>query len=327
MRIGVIGKVGPDLFAENVGQALQRLGHDVAMFGSARGRVRGKLANRALDFARGAYVPLDARLQSFLAQAVIASDPDLIISLDSRLSPEAVTQIRRSGIRTAFWFPDAVSNLVRQFMILAPYDAVFFKEPHIVERLKATLDLPVHYLPQGCNPDWHRPVGPPCVEPYFVVAGNMYPSRVRLLERLVDAGIPLRLYGGGFPRWLGPTPLTPFHSGQVITREHKARIFRSAAGVINSMHPAEVYGVNSRLFEATACGAAVVSEYRRTVPDHFEVGKEILTYDTFDELLGHARRLLDDRGLGGRLGDAGARRSLAEHTYDKRLAHLLHVMA
>ena len=66
--------------------------------------------------------------------------------------------LRRAGVKVAFWFPDAVSSFGRQKMLLAPYDAMFFKEPHVVERLRATLDLPVHYLPQGCNPRWHRPM-------------------------------------------------------------------------------------------------------------------------------------------------------------------------
>lgn len=328
MRVGVIGPVGPDQFAENIGDALQRLGHDVTMFGPAHARIRGRLPSRALDLARSAYAPLDNRLQSTLVRAIAIAECERVICVDSRLSAESVAQIRRSGPRIAFWFPDAVSNLGRQFMVLAPYDALFFKEPHLVDRLKATLDLPVHYLPQGCNPRWHRPIGPACVDPYFVLAGNMYPTRVRLLERLVEAGIPLRLYGGGFPpRWLGSTTLTPFHTGQIITREQKAQVFRGAAGVINSMHPGEIHGVNSRLFEATGSGAAVLSEFRSTVPDHFQVGKEILTYGSFDELLAHARRLLDDREFGGRMGDAAAARALADHTYEKRLSVLLELMA
>ena len=35
-RIGVIGPVGLDRFAENVGDALQRLGHVVTQLGAAR---------------------------------------------------------------------------------------------------------------------------------------------------------------------------------------------------------------------------------------------------------------------------------------------------
>jgi len=62
-------------------------------------------------------------------------------------------------------------------MLLAPYDAIFFKEPHVVNNLRATLDLPVYYLPECCNPRWHRPTVRAGTEPYLVIAGNMYASR------------------------------------------------------------------------------------------------------------------------------------------------------
>ena len=50
------------------------------------------------------------------------------------------------GARVAFWFPDHVANLDRQLMLLAPYDGIFFKEPHVVERLRALL-RPARLLP------------------------------------------------------------------------------------------------------------------------------------------------------------------------------------
>ena len=60
------------------------------------------------------------------------------------------------------------------------------------------------------------------------------------------------------------------HTGRYLAREEKARVFRSAAGVLNTMHLAEVNGVNARLFEAAGCGAAVLTEFRSTVPELFD---------------------------------------------------------
>ena len=151
----------------------------------------------------------------------------------------------------------------------------------------------------------------------------MYPSRVRLLERLISKGIPLRLYGGGFPRWLGDTPAIAQHTGQYLVREEKAWVFRSAAGVLNTMHPAEIAGVNSRLFEAAGSGAAVLTEFRPTVPELFAVGDEVLVFHDFDDLVDQATRLLNEPGLTARLGDAAARRAHRDHTYDLRVAEIL----
>lgn len=322
-KIGVIGPVAPDLFADNVGDSLQRLGHVVTQLGPARPYGRGRLIDRAAELTRQALPRLDERAQDRVVQAALGAGCEIVINLDACLMPRAVTRLRSSGARVAFWFPDSVANLGRQLMLLAPYDAIFFKEPWLTDRLRAMLDLPVYYLPEACNPRWHRPVTPAGTEPYLVIAGSMYPSRVRLLDRLIAKGIPLKLYGGGFPRWIGETASGVAHTGRYLAREEKARVFRSAAGVLNTMHPSEVSGVNARLFEAAGCGAGVLTEFRPAVPELFAVGEEVLAFHDFDDLVEQATRLLSERDLTARLGDAAARRAHRDHTYDLRLTAIL----
>lgn len=323
MRIGVVGPTGPDRFADNIGDALQRADHQVTQLGPARPRSRGPLTGPIARLSRQAVPGLDERAQHRIVRMACQARCDTVINVDSHLTPAAVSAMRRVGMRVAFWFPDHVANLDRQTMLLAPYDAIFFKEPHLVDRLQANLGLPVYYLPQACNPSWHRPVVPAGTEPYLVIAGNMYPSRVRLLERLIAKSIPIKLYGAGFPRWIGDTPARLAHTGRCVFRENKAEVFRSAAGVLNTMHPAEITGVNSRLFEAAGCGAAVLTEYRPSIEELFDVGTEVLAYRDFDELVDQANRLLGEKGLTARLGDGATARAHKDHTYDARVNILL----
>jgi spore maturation protein CgeB len=323
MRVGVVGPANPDRFADNVGDALGRAGHQVTQLGPARPHHQGRLAGSLSQIGRQAVPSLDARAQRKIVRSALEAGCEVVINLDSRLLPDPVTQMSRAGIRMAFWFPDHVANLGRQTMLLAPYDALFFKEPHLVDSLRGNLGLPVYYLPQGCNPRWHRPLVPAGTEPHLVVAGNMYPSRVRLLERLMAKGIPLKLYGSGFPGWLGASPARAAHTGRAVFREEKARAFRSAAGVLNTMHPAEVSGVNSRLFEAAGCGAAVLTEFRPTIPELFAIGDEVLAFRDFDELVNQASRLLSETGMSARLGDAATQRAHRDHSYDARVTSIL----
>jgi spore maturation protein CgeB len=323
MRIGVIGQLDADSFAENVSDALHSTGHVVTRLGPARPHRRSRYSTHASVLARQAWPRLDEHFQRRISHNAMAAGCEVIINLDASLMPDVVSQLRRYGARVAFWFPDHVANLGRQLMLLAPYDAIFFKEPQLVERLRATLDLPVHYLPEACNPRWHRPLARPGTEPYLVVPGNMYPYRVRLLERLIAKGIPLKVYGAGFPRWLGATSVRDAYTGRCVFREEKARVYRSAAGVLSTMHPAEIAGVNGRLFQATGCGAAVLTEFRPAVPELFAIGDEVLAFHDFDELVGQATRLLNETGLTARLGDAAARRAHRDHTYELRVAAIL----
>ena len=262
MRVGVVGPMGLDRVAGNVSDALSRMGHEVAPLGSPSPRYRSVLRTRVESLTRRAVPRIDEWAQRRIVRAAQEFGCELIINIDSSLMPSAVAQMKRGGARIAFWFPDHVANLGRQLMLLGPYDGIFFKEPHVVERLRALLDLPVYYLPEACNPRWHRPLVPAGTDPHLAVAATMYPSRVRLLERLSAKGIPLKLYGRGFPRWLGDTPLRALHTGRCVFREDKARAFRSAVGVLNTMYPAEIIGVNGRLFQAAGSGAAVLTEFR-----------------------------------------------------------------
>jgi len=315
--------MAPDHFAQNIVDGLVDGGHVVTPLGAAGSCQSLRIGRRAATLMREVAPSLDEQAQRRIAQKALDASCEVVINIDQRMRPATVERMKRDGIRVAFWYPDAVTNMERQLMLLAPYDAIFFKEPHIVERLRANLDLPVHYLPEACNPHWHLPLSEAGTEPYLVIAGNMYPSRVRLLERLIAKGIPLKLYGAGFPRWLGESSARGAHTGRSVFREDKARVFRSSAGVLNTMYPAEVAGVNARLFEAAGCGAAVLTEFRPTVPKLFSVDQEVLTYHGFDDLLVQASKLLNEPGLGARLGDAAALRAHRDHTYDLRVADIL----
>jgi spore maturation protein CgeB len=285
------------------------------------------MVNQVATLALQSFPHLDEQAQRHIARAALRAGCDTIINIDSRLMPATVNRLKRGGAQVAFWFPDSVVTMGRQLMILAPYDAMFFKEPHVVEYLRNMLGIPVYYLPEACNPRWHRPAIEPGTEPYLVIASSQYPSRLRLLERLIAKDIPLRLYGNGFPRWIGETTARSVHTGQYVAREEKARVFRAAAGVLNIMHIAEFTGVNARLFEAAGCGAAVLTEFRETVPELFDVGTEVLTFRDFDELVDQATRLLNEQGLTARLGDAAARRAHRDHTYDVRVARILETLS
>jgi spore maturation protein CgeB len=324
VRVGVIGPIAQDNFVDNVVDALQRMGHSVTHLGSTRPRYHHRLYNWITMTARGALPGFDEQAQQRIVRVAIGACCEIIINLEAAfLMPGIISQLSRRGVRTAFWFPDCVANMGRHLMLLAPYDALFFKEPHVVEHLRSNLGLPVYYLPEACNPRWHRPLTAAGTEPYLVTAGNMYPSRVKLLERLVAKGIPLKLYGSALPRWLGETSVREVHTGRCIFREEKARVFRSAAGVLNTLHPAEIAGVNARLFEATGCGAAVITEFRAAVPELFTIGDEVLAFHDFDDLVDQATRLLNDGGLTARLGDAAAQRAHRDHTYEVRLSVIL----
>ncbi|MFB9236894.1 glycosyltransferase [Plantactinospora siamensis] len=319
----MIGPHGPDMFATNIGESLREMGHQVHMLGPAVPRPRSRIGMGAVGLAVTTLPAVESRLHHAPARAAIERQCDAVISVDHNIVPEAVAELRRNRIAVALWYPDHVANIGRQRMIASPYTAVFTKEPLLAERLRNTLGLRAFYLPQACNPRWHRPLAEPAEERTIVVVGNMYPSRLFLLRRLHEAGIPLTLYGGKLPGYLRRLMPPALRVHPPVFREAKSRVFRRAAAVLNNLHPAEMDGVNLRLFEATAAGAAVLCEDRRVVADLYEPDREVVPFTTFDELVDRASELLDNPALTREIGDAATKRAHAEHTYEQRLPQLL----
>jgi len=330
LRVGVIGPLGPDSFADNIVDALAGMHHVPIALGpatpGARHHRHSQLMTGAWDVVSRS-VSVTGAWQQRLVRAARAAAVDLVINIHAPLLPTTVDALRADGTPVAFWFADAVSQMGRQLMLAASYDAVFFKDRLLVQRLRAVTGLPVHYLPEACNPSWHRGGPRVEVEPAVVVAGNLHPSRVLLLERLHNAGIPLALYGGAWPRWLGRSSVRNVPVRPPVHRHAKARVFRRAAAVLNNFHPGEMNSLNCRAFEAAGCGAVVLCEDRPVLPEHFQPGSELLVFGTFDELVDHARAALARPMAMTAVGDAAAHRAHRDHTYAHRLREILTVLS
>ncbi|MFD2766140.1 CgeB family protein [Micromonospora eburnea] len=327
MRIGIIGPSGPDHFAENVSASLSRMGHDVVLLGSTHPERGGYIWQEVAATALRASRRVEARAQRHLARRALEHECDAVISTDSNLTPNTVSELRRNKVPVALWFPDCVANLGRQRMLAAPYTALFFKDPLLVRRLVDMLDAPACYLPEACNPQVHRPIGEAGAQRRIVIVGNTYPSRMLLVRRLIEADVPLAIYGAPPARDVARMLPRGIHQGRVIVGEAKSRVFRTAAGVLNNLHPAEMQSVNCRLFEATAAGAAVLCERREVLPDMFDPDREVVPFTTFAELLERVRELLDDPRRTAEVGDAASKRAHSEHTYENRLPVVLDRLA
>lgn len=323
MHVGLVGPRGVDLFLDNIAEALVQMGHRVSFLGNLDVRKGGRVIRRLTTLAVDGLPQLEHRIHSHIERRARERECDLVLNTHAALGPEVVASIRRAGIPIALWFPDAVSNLGRARMLAAEYNAFFFKDPLLTKRLRDTLGLPVWYLPEACNPNWHRPIGDAGSARSIAVVGNIYPSRLQLLKRLYDAGIPLTLHGGQPAKWLRQLLPDDIKLHPPVYREEKSRLFRTAAGVLNNLHPAEMHSVNCRLFEATAAGAAVLCEARPTLAELYDSTREIAQFETFDELVASARALLDDPALTKSLGDAASLRAHSEHTYEHRLMNVL----
>ena len=82
---------------------------------------------------------------------------------------------------------------------------------------------------------------------------------------------------------------------------------------------------NMRIYEATGCGALLLTSDGINMPDIFE-DDEVLKYNTIEEAVDLASYYLEHREEGAEIAARGQKRTLAEHTYEKRMAIVAEVL-
>jgi spore maturation protein CgeB len=81
-----------------------------------------------------------------------------------------------------------------------------------------------------------------------------------------------------------------------------------------------------REFEAPMCGALYCTGYSDELAEMFEPGKEVITYNNKEELLNKVRYYLKHQDEGEHIRQAGLKRALADHTYQRRYQTLFQKM-
>ena len=337
----VMGPDHLDSFATNIAAGLGSLGIAAAVVdpngGFARpGTLRAYttygaiLSEAARRVDRVQRLVVDRPIERQLAR----SDPLLVISVWAEFSPAQIERWRKLTPRATwvFWYPDHVANLGAHLVFLAPYDHFFFKEPHLVDLLSTRTRLHVHMLADACNPDHHRteePRGDDERRHYqcdVAVAGNVYPYRLLVMEAIPE-GIDLRIYGN--PRQSIPSGFDRFAqawTGEYVAGRTKALAFRGAKIVLNTMHYAEIRGVNARLFEGTGCGGFVLSHSGPEIAQYYQPGVEIVTFDSQRELGEAINYYLGADEERSAIAKAGQLRAHRDHTYPRRLGELLQII-
>jgi spore maturation protein CgeB len=246
--------------------------------------------------------------------------PDLVLCLTQSLREDVLNELRKTGARCVAWWGDPPANMRGLGLLVRGWDLIFIKDAAAVAKFRA-VGLPAELLHEAMNPLWH------CrnfttVGEAIIVAGSSYGYRQILLERLLEAGEPMALYGPQPPRWATPV-VQKVHRGKFIVKHEKSRIFGEGLACLNSTTLAEGNSLNCRAFEiAGACGLQLI-ENKPAVATCFEPGREVLVYDSVEEISEHLQRARRDPAWAMAVREAGHSRALAHHTYELRLRHIL----
>lgn len=330
MRILISGRIYPDSFARNIAVAAEDMGHSVVAVDPWPVRRRLGYAGEIIgEYVMKALPALQRQRQRALVRSAEALQPDLVLISHGTLDPGVVRKVREvTSARVAAWYPDSLANLGRQYLLGSDLDAWFFKDLYMVDLFRAKLGLNAHYLPEACNPRWHRRVDLTDEDRRkygcdLTSASGMYYYRARLLEAFTDYD--LKLWGTGFPFWLGSALRARYHN-QYVAETEKSKAFGAAKIVLNTMHYSEIDGVNCRLFEAAGCGAFQIADWKPGLPELFEPEREIVTFRTREELREKVDYYLARSEERHAIADRAYVRAHREHTYEVRLQRMFEIL-
>lgn len=165
----------------------------------------------------------------------------------------------------------------------------------------------------------------PQPNPDITFVGARYLGREQMLTQLQAAGIPVKAYGKQWSRhwWDVARTRNLKDSGVPAGRD----LDRSAAYGLMAGSPATLNihgdqdGFTMRTFEASGVGGLQIID-RTDVSRYYEVGTEVLAYESGDELIELCKRILADQQWAQQIREAGQKRTLAEHTFDHRIKTL-----
>jgi hypothetical protein len=171
------------------------------------------------------------------------------------------------------------------------------------------------YLPEGANPDVHRPYEEEKVLDVSF-AGQCYGNRPEVIGKLRSLGIPVEAYGSGWPN--GPLPLE-----EMVRLYSRSRINLGFAGIAGHR---DAFCLKGRDFEIPMSGGLYLTEHHPELERVYDIGREIVTFSGFDDLVEKIRFLLANPERAEEIRNRGYRRARRDHTWEMRFERIFSIM-
>ncbi|MGE4569220.1 MAG: glycosyltransferase [Bacteroidales bacterium] len=236
--------------------------------------------------------------QYVMAQA--GSHYDLIwVDKGVFVTAETLKQLRQRATTLVHYTPDTAfyeNSSDHFFRALPLYDYVITTKSFDLERYKQLVAVEkMLYVPQGFDKTLHYSRNRfEDKEPYVAFIGLNEPSREQVVTALLQNGIPVRLAGKGWQRYVANNRLEGLEFlGESLVSEAYVTVISEAMfslGLLSKRFP-ELH--TTRTFEIPACGTALLTE-RNAETAHYYSEDEVIFYETPSDLIEKIRYYLSN---------------------------------
>lgn len=140
----------------------------------------------------------------------------------------------------------------------------------------------------------------------------LYKQRVNLLKYLLNEGIDITIFGNS------NDDILKKYCKKSLFGIDLYKIYKSSKIVLNVHASNDIrYSGNIRIYEVTGVGSFLLTDYREDMDKRFILGKEVVTYKSFDEILKQIKYYLLHNYEREAIAKAGQIRTLSDYSYEQ----------
>lgn len=260
-----------------------------------------------------------------LSAQIKTYNPDIIYSQKLGLPSQKV--IEMSGVKPKLIVGQIASPIEFNKERLGYYDLILTSFPHFVERFKK-IGINSEYFKIGFEESILPFLKKETAQHDAVFVGGFskhHDKAVELFEYLAK-NTNIDFWGYGASKLPDDSLIKKRHHGEAWGLDMYNVLYNSRISVNRHIDVAENYANNMRLYESTGVGTMLITEHKDNIGELFEVGKEIVTYRTKEELLEKINYYLSHEDERREIAEAGQKRTLHNHTYAVRMHELKEIL-
>jgi len=205
------------------------------------------------------------------------------------------------------------------------FDLIITSLPHFVKIFKE-MGISAEYLPLSFDPRILLPAQPKRKYPVTFVGSffSVHKPGISALSQ-VALSAPLKIWGSPKCGITDPA-LSKVYQGEAWGKDMYQILQQSQITINRHSSIAKQYANNMRLFEATGCGAMLLTDKKDNLKDFFIEGREIVSYCSAKDLVQKVKYYLSHPQQRAKIAKAGQMRTMKDHTYQVRMKQLVKII-
>lgn len=267
--------------------------------------------------------------------------PDLILAMAGlKISKPILEFLKQTKVKSAIWMTEDPYYMDWTIPLSTYFDYIFTIDQAALEQYKRLGHPYVYHLPLGTDPEiFHSILVSEEYTSDICLVGVPYSNRIELIEFLLkNTDYQIQIVGRGWGKhnnewiknlnrdldlvnaWVKPETVVNYYNGSKIVlnihRPSDEKYNKNRMGIIAK-------SINNRTFDAASCEAFQLIDSKEELANHFEVGKEIISFQDKNDLLEKIHYYIAHDEERKQIAIQARNRVLSSHTFQHRIDQLL----